>query len=101
MGQRLGEAENSGSGSSDISNTTSSISVIDLYQLTFLDETDPSYLYIGLVKIDGTWLLKRYEYSVGEMKYSNDSIATGYQIDTAWIARASLNYKMFNLITGV
>lgn len=65
------------------------------------DFVDAIPLYLGKVKSDGTWLVQRYNSSTGEMRYANLSNNAGLTYATAWSGRASLNYALFQTLTGV
>lgn len=85
-----------------LSNQDDSISTFDLYQLQDLDESDPTYLFVGLTKTDGTWLIKRLKTSAGEMRYGNPSNNTGVSYTDAWTNRLmTTNYDYIFNITGV
>ena len=72
---------------------------IDSYALNDFVDGDP--LYLGKAKTDGTWLVQRYSASSGEMRYANLSNNAGLTYATAWSDRASLNYALFQALTGV
>ena len=72
---------------------------VDAYLLNDFADGDP--LYLGKAKSDGTWLVQRYSASSGEMRYANLSNNAGLTYATAWSGRASLNYALFQALTGV
>ena len=72
---------------------------IDNYALNDFADGDP--LYLGKVKADGTWLVQRYSAASGEMRYANLSNNAGLTYATAWSGKASLNYALFQALTGV
>lgn len=69
------------------------------YALNDFADGDP--LYLGKVKADGTWLVQRYSAASGEMRYANLSNNAGLTYATAWSGKASLNYALFQALTGV
>ena len=74
--------------------------VLDAYAVNDLDGNDP--LYIGKVTSAGKWLAQQYSTSAGTMRYANLSNNAGYATyPTAWAARASLTYGLFETLTGV
>ena len=73
--------------------------VFDHYALNDFADGDP--LYLGKAKSNGTWLLQRYSPSSGEMRYANLSNNAGLTYATAWSGRVSLNYTLFQSLTGV
>lgn len=74
-------------------------SPIASYLLNDFADGDP--LYLGKVKADGTWLVQRYGAASGEMRYANLSNNAGLTYATAWSGKASLNYALFQALTGV
>lgn len=73
---------------------------LDLYALNDLDGTDP--LYIGKVRSDGVWIVQNYSTAAGTMRYANLSNNAGYaSYASAWAARATLTYGLFQTLTGV
>lgn len=73
---------------------------LDPYAVNDLDGTDP--LYIGKVTSTGKWLAQKYSTSAGTMRYANLSNNAGYATyPSAWAARASLSYGLFETLTGV
>lgn len=72
---------------------------IDAYALNDFEDATP--LYLGKSKSDGTWLVQRYNSGTGEMRYANLSNNAGLTYATAWSGRASLNYALFQTLTGV
>ena len=74
-------------------------SPIASYLLNDFADGDP--LYLGKVKADGTWLVQRYSAASGEMRYANLSNNAGLAYATAWSGKASLNYALFQALTGV
>ena len=74
-------------------------SPIASYLLNDFADGDP--LYLGKVKADGTWLVQRYSAASGEMRYANLSNNAGLTYATAWSGKASLNYALFQALTGV
>ena len=73
----------------------------DISAYALNDFVDAIPLYLGKVKSDGTWLVQRYNSSTGEMRYANLSNNAGLTYATAWSGRASLNYALFQTLTGV
>jgi len=74
--------------------------VLDAYAVNDLDGTDP--LYIGKVTAAGVWLAQEYSTSAGTMRYANLSNNAAYTTyPSAWAARASLTYGLFETLTGV
>lgn len=65
------------------------------------DFQDGTPLYLGKAKSDGTWLVQRYNGTTGEMRYANLSNNAGLTYATAWSGRATLNYALFQSLTGV
>jgi hypothetical protein len=75
-------------------------SLLDPYSLNDLDGTDP--LYIGKATSSGTWLVQRYGTAAGTMRYANLSNNPSYaSYASAWAARATLTYGLFQTLTGV
>ena len=77
-----------------------SISTFDLYSVNNLEDATP--LYVGKSKLDGTWLVERFNDSTGEKDYaniSNNLAVSDYA--SAWSNRLTLDYKKLHLITGV
>jgi hypothetical protein len=75
-------------------------SPLDAYALNDLGGTDP--LYIGKVRSDGVWIVQNYSTAAGTMRYANLSNNQGYpSYASAWAARATLTYGMFQTLTGV
>lgn len=75
-------------------------SPLDPYALNDLDGTDP--MYIGKVTSSGAWLLQNYSASAGTMRYANLSNNAGYvSYASAWAARGTLTYGLFQTLTGV
>ena len=73
---------------------------LDPYAVNDLDGTDP--LYIGKVTSAGVWLAQEYSTSAGTMRYANLSNNAAYTTyPSAWAARASLTYGLFETLTGV
>lgn len=73
---------------------------VSAYALNDLDGTDP--LYIGKATSDGTWLVQKYSTAAGTMRYANLSNNAGYaSYASAWAARATLVYGLFQTLTGV
>lgn len=73
---------------------------VSAYALNDLDGTDP--LYIGKVRLDGVWLVQKYSTAAGTMRYANLSNNAGYaSYASAWAARATLVYGLFQTLTGV
>jgi hypothetical protein len=73
---------------------------LDPYALNDLDGTDP--LYIGKVKTGSVWLVQNYSAASGTMRYanlSNNPLYASYA--SAWAARATLTYGLFQTLTGV
>lgn len=81
-----------GSGSSSGSST-------DAYALN--DFADGTPLYLGKSKEDGTWLFQRYDGQTGQMRYANASNNGGLDYSGAWASKESLNYVLFQDLTGV
>lgn len=73
----------------------------DISAYALNDFVDANPLYLGKVKSDGTWLVQRYNSSTGEMRYANLSNNAGLTYAIAWSGRASLNYALFQTLTGV
>jgi hypothetical protein len=66
------------------------------------DFADGVPLYLGKVKLDGTWLVQKYDSGTGEMRYANNSnntLITNYA--SAWGSRATLTYGLFQTLTGI
>ncbi len=77
-----------------------SSSPLDPYPLNDLDGTDP--LYIGKATSSGVWLVQKYSTAAGTMRYANLSNNAGYaSYASAWAARATLVYGLFQTLTGV
>jgi len=75
-------------------------SLLDPYALNDLDGTDP--LYIGKATSSGVWLLQNYSTSAGTMRYANLSNNPSYaSYASAWAARGTLTYGLFQTLTGV
>jgi len=73
---------------------------LDPYAVNDLDGTDP--LYIGKVTSAGKWLAQKYSTAAGTMRYANLSNNAAYTTyPSAWAARASLTYGLFETLTGV
>lgn len=76
------------------------ISTFDLYSLNNLEDSTP--LYVGKSRLDGAWLVERFNDATGEKDYanlSNNLSVTNYT--NAWSNRLSLDYKKIHLLTGV
>lgn len=56
------------------------------------DASDPQYF--GFLKKDGSWYIQKYDVANGQFRYANG--ARDYT--TAWTARATLTYSLFNAI---
>jgi len=75
-------------------------SPLDAYSLNDLSGTDP--LYIGKVRSDGVWIVQNYSTAAGTMRYANLSNNPSYaSYASAWAARATLVYGLFQTLTGV
>ena len=73
---------------------------LDAYAVNDLEGTDP--LYIGKVTSAGVWLAQKYSTAAGTMRYANLSNNAAYTTyPSAWAARASLTYGLFETLTGV
>jgi hypothetical protein len=80
--------------------TTGGGGALDPYAVNDLDGTDP--LYIGKVTSTGKWLAQKYSTAAGTMRYANLSNNAAYTTyPSAWAARASLTYGLFETLTGV
>jgi hypothetical protein len=69
------------------------------YALNDFIDGDPQY--IGKAKADGTWLVQRFSTASGQMRYANVSNNAGLNYATAWSQRTTLNYVVFQTLTGV
>lgn len=73
---------------------------VSAYALNDLDGTDP--LYIGKATSSGVWLVQNYSAASGTMRYANLSNNPSYaSYASAWAARATLTYGLFQTLTGV
>lgn len=75
-------------------------SPLDKYETNDLE--DAPVLYVGMVDIDGVWLLKRFNETTGAIDYANQSsnpLITTYA--NAWTNRLTLIYVKFQDLTGV
>jgi hypothetical protein len=74
--------------------------VLDAYALNDLLEGTP--MYMGKAKIDGTWLIQRFNSSTGEMRYANVSNNGGVTTySSAWTNRTTLTYGLIQTLTGI
>jgi len=74
-----------------VSSGVSYVPNVAAYAVNNLDGTDP--LYIGKAQFQGRWLIQKYEPSVGNMSYANDSTNPAHtNYEAAWSNRATLVY---------
>lgn len=68
----------------------------DGYEITELDESDPTYSYYGFVHKDGPWYIARETKATGSYRYTNGAS----NFSTGWTNRAtpSIPYNYFDVI---
>ncbi len=78
---------------------TDKVSIFNLYELN--DIEDATIAYFGLSSSDNKWLIKRFDDSLGTMRYANISNnASVLTYADAWTNRATLTYARFNELTN-
>lgn len=79
---------------------TDAVSTFDLYSLNNLDDSTP--LYVGKSKIDGVWLIEKFDETTGSKDYANESNNPSFtDYENAWLNRLTLDYVKIHLLTGV
>lgn len=66
---------------------------LDSYQVQDYDESDLEWLYVGLSKLNGEYLIKQIRLASGAVRYANGGTTSESSYDVAWDDRLTHAYR--------